>query len=60
MSRILTMASFMFSSMVHMQLFSVKSEEQYILEVFISFFSASYLAIARVYNVLQFTKSAVS
>ncbi len=53
LSRFLVLVGFIFNLLIHFHFFDFKTEEQYITEVFISFFLTSYLAIARVYNVFQ-------
>jgi hypothetical protein len=55
-SRILTLIGFICSAVVHLHLLGQKLEEQYIIEVFISFFLVSYLVTARIYNVFQLIK----
>lgn len=52
-SRMLILIGFCFNLMTHVNFFDFKSEEKYILEVFVSFFLSSYLTMARCYNVLQ-------
>jgi hypothetical protein len=53
MSRVITLLGFIFSAAVHLHLVGSRLEEQYIFEVFISFFLVSYLVTARVYNIFQ-------
>ena len=55
-SRFLILIGFCFNFLVHVNFFELKLEEKYILEVFMSFFLAGYLTMARVYNVLQFVR----
>lgn len=52
-SRFLTMIGFVFSGIVHLHWLGFILEEQFIFEVFISFFLTSYLLIARTYNLFQ-------
>lgn len=54
LSRLLMFLGLAFDLLIHSQLaFDLKTEEQYISEVFISVFLAAYLVFARSYNVLQ-------
>jgi hypothetical protein len=53
LSRFLMCLGFILNLFVHVQLFDFKNEEQFILEVFVSFFLAIYLVMARIYNVFQ-------
>ena len=56
LSRFLMMFGFVFNLVIHFQVFEFKTEEQFITEVFISFFLTAYLAIARFYNCFQLVR----
>ena len=56
-SRFVALASFVFGFVVHMDTFGGQMEEHIILEVFVSFFLAAYLNMARVYNLVQLIRS---
>ena len=55
-SRFLTCLGIGTNLLIHVNFFQNQSDEKYILEVFVSFFLASYMAIARTYNVMQFVR----
>ena len=55
-SRFIIIIGLVFCLLIHLNLFQMKSEEKYILEVFVSFSLMSYLTMARTYNIMQFIR----
>lgn len=55
-SRFLMLLGFLFNLVIHMNMFDFTHEEQYIIEVFLSFFLVFYLSIARIYNFFQLVR----
>jgi hypothetical protein len=53
-SRFLTVLSILVNWIIHLRVCEMKMEEQYIIEVFFSFFLALYILFARMYNFFQF------
>ncbi|CAF0791742.1 unnamed protein product [Brachionus calyciflorus] len=55
-SRFLMLFGYFFNLILHFHVFDFRLEEQYITEVFISFFLTFYLTLARVYNIVQLVR----
>ncbi len=55
-SRFLICVGIFLDLLIHMNFFQTQNDEKFILEVFVSFFLASYMSIARAYNIVQLVR----